>query len=58
MSTTILPVIFLFLLTAFFDVSAIWWCYLISQSLTLILSALLYFRDKREAAGIYSQTGL
>ena len=58
LSTTILPVIFLFLLTAFFDVSAIWWCYLISQSLTLILSALLYFRDKREAAGTYSQTGL
>ena len=46
LSGTILPAVFLYILTALFDVSAVWWCYLIAQSLTLILSAVLYSRDK------------
>ena len=46
LSGTILPAVFLYLLTALFDASAIWWCYLIAQGLTLILSAMLYSRDK------------
>ena len=50
LSGTILPAIFLYILTALYDASAIWWCYLIAQSLTLILSAALYLRDKHAAA--------
>jgi Na+-driven multidrug efflux pump len=51
LSGTILPAVFLYILTALFDVSAVWWCYLIAQGLTLILSAVLYSRDKHAAAG-------
>ncbi|MBR5365406.1 MAG: hypothetical protein IK132_04110 [Clostridia bacterium] len=47
LSGTILPVAFLYLLTLLFSVRGIWWCYLIAQGLTLILSAVLYTRDKR-----------
>ena len=46
LSGTILPVAFLYLLTGYFGVSGIWWCYLIAQGLTLILSAALYARDQ------------
>ena len=56
LSGTILPVGFLFILTAISDASAIWWCYLIAQSLTLILSAALYARDKHAAAGAAENT--
>lgn len=47
LSGTVLPVAFLYLLTALFGVSGIWWCYLIAQGLTLILSAVLYRHDRR-----------
>ena len=50
LSGTILPAVFLYILTALYDASVIWWCYLIAQGLTLILSALLYSRDKRAAS--------
>ena len=50
LSGTILPAVFLYILTALIDASAIWWCYLIAQSLTLVLSAWLYSRDKHAAA--------
>ena len=50
LSGTVLPVAFLYLLTALFDVNGIWWCYLIAQGLTLILSAALYTRDRRTHA--------
>ncbi len=49
LSGTILPAVFLYLLTALFDASAIWWCYVIAQGLTLVLSAVLYSRDKHAA---------
>ena len=50
LSGTVLPVVFLYLLTAMHGVSGIWWCYLIAQGLTLILSALLYTRHRAAAA--------
>ena len=52
LSGTILPVIFLFLLTALFHVNGIWWCYLVAQGLTLILSGLIYQHDKRQTLQI------
>ena len=50
LSGTILPVIFLYLLSALYGVSGIWWCYLLAQGLTLIFSAALYMRDRRALA--------
>ena len=44
---TVLPVVFLYLLTALQGVSGIWWCYLIAQGMTLILSTVLYFRNRK-----------
>ncbi|MBR3552288.1 MAG: hypothetical protein IKN72_02760, partial [Clostridia bacterium] len=46
LSGTVLPVLSLYILTAIFRVSGIWWCYLIAQGLTLIISLLLYSRDR------------
>lgn len=43
---TVFPVAFLYLLTAVFDVDGIWWCYLIAQGLTSIVSISLYVRDR------------
>ena len=53
---TILPAVFLYILTALFDASAIWWCYLIAQGLTLMLSAKLYSGDRRAATGAPEQS--
>lgn len=47
LSGTVLPVAFLYLLTALHGVDGIWWCYLIAQGLTLILSMILYARYRR-----------
>lgn len=48
LSGTILPVVFLYLLTKLFNVSGIWWCFLIAQGLTLILGTVLYTNDMRK----------
>ena len=50
LSGTVLPVAFLYLLTVLFDVSSIWWCYMIAQGLTLILGIVLYTKDQRKNA--------
>ena len=47
---TILPVIFLYLLTQIFNVGGAWWCYLLAQGFTLILSMILYIRDNKNKA--------
>ena len=51
LSGTILPVAFLYLLTAIMGVSGIWWCYLLAQVITLILSTTLYTRDRGKLPG-------
>ena len=50
LSGTVLPVIFLYLLTMLFGVRGTWWCYAAAQGLTLVLSVALYTRDRRAAA--------
>ena len=52
---TVLPVAFLYLLTAVSGVSGIWWCYPAAQALTLILSSALYLRDRRAAGMLPAQ---
>lgn len=48
LSGTILPVVFLFVLTSIFDAGGIWWCYMAAQGLTLVLSSAMYIHDRRK----------
>lgn len=50
LSGTVLPVVFLYLMTALQGVSGIWWCFLMAQGLTLILSLILFTRHRRAFA--------
>ena len=50
LSGTVLPVVFLYLLTALRGVAGIWWCFVLAQGLTLVLSMALYTRHQRAAA--------
>ena len=47
LSGTVLPVVFLYLLTGAFGVSGTWWCYPAAQGLTLALSAVQYRHFRR-----------
>ena len=48
LSGTVLPVAFLYLLTAVFGVDGIWWCYLIAQGATSVISVCLFCLDRRK----------
>ena len=50
LSGTVLPVLALYALSPLQEGLGVWWCYLPAQGLTLILSMILYFKDKQNAA--------
>lgn len=47
LSGTLLPVAALYALSPLREGLGVWWCYLPAQGLTLLISALLYFKDKQ-----------
>ena len=50
LSGTVLPILFLYLLSAFIGVNGIWWSYLCAQGLTLAFCAAYHLRQRKRGA--------